>query len=108
MYTISHTADNCPGKPCAPGCDHVEFRKGPRPYNGHHCWNCWNVSLWINNDEGLYRAALECKRRPRVSGKTVTPSIAAHRFMADVAPPRTPDGARYTFKAVRAAMADLE
>lgn len=22
-------------------------------YNGHKNWNHWNVSLWINNDEGL-------------------------------------------------------
>jgi hypothetical protein len=25
-----------------------------REYNGHHCWNCWNVALWIANDEPLY------------------------------------------------------
>ena len=26
-------------------------------YNGHKNWNHWNVSLWINNDEGLYLCA---------------------------------------------------
>lgn len=82
----------------------------PRPYNGHHCWNCWNVALWIGNDEGLYRAALECKRHPRTDGRPVTATLAALRFGREVIPPteRTPDGARYTFKAVRAALEGLE
>lgn len=82
----------------------------PKQYQGHHCWNCWNVALWIGNDEGLYRAALECKSRPRESGKPVSAAIAANRFFREVMPEgaRTPDGARYTFKAVRAALAGLE
>jgi hypothetical protein len=81
----------------------------PAPFNGHHCWNCWNVSLWIGNDEGLYRAALECARRPRTDGKKVTANLAALRFARDVMPctARTPDGARYTHKAVRAALAEF-
>lgn len=81
----------------------------PKPYNGHCCWNCWNVSLWINNDENLYRAALECVRRPHaVTGHPVTARWAARRFLSEVVPVgRTPDGARYTFKAVRSAMAGL-
>lgn len=90
-------------------------------YNGHHCWNCWNVSLWIENDESLYRAALECKRRPLPFFGRVTPTIAANRFLrylggnVDVLTrrprymgARTPDGARYTFRAVKACLAGLE
>lgn len=82
----------------------------PKQYNGHHCWNCWNVALWIGNDEGLYRAALECKARPhnRRNGPP-NASTAARRFLELVGDrARTPDGALYTFKAVRAAFVGLE
>ena len=30
-----------------------------KQYLGHKNKNHWNVSLWINNDEGLYRTALD-------------------------------------------------
>jgi hypothetical protein len=79
-------------------------------FNGHHCWNCWNVSLWIGNDEGLYRAAIECKGRPRTGIRGIGPvtnRVATRRFLDEVVSGRTPDGARYTFKAVYAALADL-
>ena len=31
-------------------------------FNGHKNWNHWNVSLWINNEEPLYRMAQYCVR----------------------------------------------
>jgi len=34
-------------------------------YNGHKNRNYWNVALWIGNDEGLYRMALDCLRIAR-------------------------------------------
>jgi hypothetical protein len=37
-------------------------------YNGHKNWNHWNVSLWINNDEGLYNMARQYARRYRNAG----------------------------------------
>lgn len=78
-------------------------------YNGHHCWNCWNVALWIANDEPLYRAALECKRRARTDGKPVSANLAALRFAEVVGEgAKTPDGARYTHKAIKAALEGLE
>ena len=81
----------------------------PRPYNGHHCRNCWSIALWIGNDEPLYRAAMQCVRRPRLDGKPVTATLAALRFDKEVLPfgTKTPDGTVYTFKAVRSALAGL-
>lgn len=71
-----------------------------REYNGHHCWNCWNVALWIGGDEGLYSFARECIQQHASNNQ------AATRFLACVEG-RTPDGARYTRTAVRAALAGL-
>ena len=30
-------------------------------FNGWANWETWNVSLWIQNDEGLYETAKECR-----------------------------------------------
>jgi hypothetical protein len=77
-----------------------------KPYNGHPSWNAWNVSLWIGNDEGLYAFAMECLRRPTPSGKAPTLALATQRFLHGVSG-RTPDGARYSQRSVRHALAGL-
>lgn len=72
-------------------------------YNGHKNWNHWNVSLWINNDEGIYNLARSARRGNRSDA-------AAREFiatLADVGITRTPDGAPYSVSAVRAAMVDM-
>lgn len=72
-----------------------------KPYNGHKNYNHWNVSLWIANDEPLYRLALEAIR--------VCPNRdAAVRYVLDSVPANTPDGVPYTKSAVRAALVGLE
>ena len=69
-------------------------------YNGHKNWNHWNVSLWLNNDEALYRLAKDCIRR------TDNRAQAVEEFLA-FAGRKTPDGAPYSKSSVRAAMRDL-
>ena len=33
----------------------------PEKYNGWADWTTWNVALWINNAQGFYSIAKECK-----------------------------------------------
>ena len=71
-------------------------------YNGHKNYNHWNVSLWINNDEGLYRFALRCIRY------SMNRTEAVESFLERVSSPCTPDGVPYTKTSVRAAFSGLE
>lgn len=70
-------------------------------YNGHRSWNAWNVSLWLNNDEGLYNWALGLVREYG-RGK-------AARIMAqDLDGQRTPDGAQFNKTCIYEAMEGME
>ena len=66
-------------------------------YNGHRSWNAWNVSLWLNNDEGLYREARQLAERHGIER-------GARHLAANLAGERTPDGARYNPTCIREAM----
>ncbi len=68
-------------------------------YNGHRNWNHWNVSLWLNNDESLYRDLVQCAK--------LTPRDKAARVLLSRLPESTPDGARYSISAIKAAMRGL-
>ncbi len=63
-------------------------------YNGHKNWNHWNVSLWISNDEGLYRLAQACIR-DNMSRTHSDRDQAARDLLAQL-PKKTPDGAPCT------------
>lgn len=66
-------------------------------YQGHRSWNAWNVSLWINNDEGLYREVYRLAQKYGIE--------RGARFMAaNLADERTPDGACYNPTCIREAM----
>jgi hypothetical protein len=73
-------------------------------YNGHKNWTHWNVSLWINNDEGLYRLAC-------MAVNDQINRLAAARYMLDClnnsGTYKTPDGARYSVSSIRAAMVGM-
>lgn len=73
-----------------------------KPYNGHKNWTHWNVSLWINNDEGLYLHAQELLRGDKLPRK-----VAAKRMLQNLHDMRithTPDGARYSAASIYSAM----
>jgi hypothetical protein len=74
-------------------------------FNGHKNWNHWNVSLWINNDEGLYRLAKAC-----VQANPEGRERAARAFLSEMLSAgntKTPDGAPYSVSSIRAAMVGM-
>lgn len=77
-------------------------------YNGHKNWNHWNVSLWINNDENLYRMARDFVRRSRRwEGNRDSAAESMRVLLSDLGQTHTPDGAPYSKSAIRAAMVGM-
>lgn len=75
-------------------------------YNGHKNWNHWNVSLWINNDEVLYRMAQNfIARYPRVGREVQAKKMLERLQDEDIL--ETPDGAPYSVSSIRAAMVGM-
>lgn len=70
------------------------------PFNGHKNWNHWNVSLWINNDETLYRMA-------RSFCADFTRRHAA-KVMLRHLPAKTPDGAPYSISSILGALRGID
>lgn len=73
-------------------------------YNGHKNWAHWNVSLWINNDEGLYQTARYCIR---MASDRRTAAEFMLRELEKMGFSKTPDGARYSVTSIRAAMVGM-
>lgn len=73
-----------------------------KKYNGHRSWNAWNVSLWIGNDEPLYRFAMECIKGINNNKRGI--AHATRAFMNIVRGDKTPDGAVYNALSVRLAL----
>ncbi len=78
-----------------------------KPYNGHKNRAHWNVSLWIGNDERLYRLA-----QHRILSAANRNEAAKELFqdMCDMqcsSEPTTPDGYRYNVTNIRAALVGM-
>ena len=71
-------------------------------YNGHKNWNHWNVSLWINNDEGLYNTARSCVRYAR--GNKDDAAALMLDTLHQMGMHKTPDGAPFSKTTILAAM----
>ncbi len=72
-----------------------------KQFNGHRSWNAWNVSLWINNDERLYRLAQWVIERYPNKDAAAYEIFAALKEDGET---HTPDGAPYNPTNVRLAI----
>ena len=70
-------------------------------YNGYKNWNEWNIVLWINNDEYIYKQAVDLVQK---YGIKKTADIFWKHYKGE----KTPDGARYTLSAIRAALQGMD
>ena len=70
-------------------------------YQGHRSWNAWNVSLWINNDEPLYRMALSFVKQYGLG-------VGAVKLANALRGEKTPDGAVYNVTCLREALRGWE
>lgn len=66
-------------------------------YQGHRNWNAYNVSLWINNDESLYREAVRLAEKHGIGRGAIL-------MRNTLAGQKTPDGAVYNLTSVRETM----
>lgn len=73
-------------------------------YNGHKNKTHWNVSLWINNDEGFYNLAREF-----IAANTNKNDAARDMmlFLESMDQDKTPDGYKFSKTAIRAAMVGM-
>jgi hypothetical protein len=75
-----------------------------REYNGHKNWNHWNVSLWLDNDESIYKHIQDIISRHLAGQVRYTTLTKCCRIVQNSLPKNTPDGARYSLFAIEAHM----
>ena len=67
-------------------------------YNGHKNYNCWNVSLYIDNEYGLYMIMVSLFRRGLTKDLI---AVELMNYMIYFYGTHTPDNVRITLSAVR-------
>ena len=80
-------------------------------FTGQKNWNHWNVSLWLFNEECLYRAMCCYVRRADTLDEAAGLILAHVQRIGSATerhPVTTPDGAPYTFTSIRAAIANWQ
>ena len=71
-------------------------------FNGHKNWSHWNVALWLDNNEDNYSHVQDIIKR-HVKGEYKYNSFTKIcRVIQNSLPKNTPDGARYSLKAIEA------
>jgi hypothetical protein len=75
-----------------------------KDYNGHASWDHWNVSLWIYNEEALYRIAGDCVKRAPSTHHAAEHLLAELQEIYGRDDVETPDGAPYTLETLEAAL----
>jgi hypothetical protein len=71
-----------------------------KKYNGHRNYNAWNIALWLNNDENLYRLVQSALKTYRTKNK------ACEYLIRCLNGEKTPDGVRYTKTNIRLSLTD--
>lgn len=74
-------------------------------YNGHTSYNAWNVSLWLNNDVGLYYAMKGCLEESPTKDAAAIDLLNCLHETYEIT--HTPDGVPFTKSTIRAAMVGL-
>lgn len=67
-------------------------------YNGWSNRGTWNIALWLNNDEGLYRAAIELRNRLAKNGIAIKTAQTAKKIVLELMGETTPDNIKTTAK----------
>lgn len=77
-------------------------------YNGYPSYNAWNVSLWLQSDEGLYNLMLSIiKRNRRIHGNKKNAPKEMLDTLHECNVYKTNDDVRYTVSNIRRAMEGL-
>lgn len=67
-------------------------------YNGWKNRGTWNIALWLGNDEGLYRAAIELRNQLAKDGRHIKTAATAKKIVLDLMGETTPDNIKTTAK----------